>query len=58
MQRCYRIVIPKPIKILCLFVAVAECHFMICNFYEEFINMLVSEFVDPDKVCEFLTLCP
>lgn len=37
---------------------VAECHFMICTYYDDLINLAVSEFGDPDKVCNFLTLCP
>ena len=37
---------------------VEECHFMICTYYDVLIELVVSEILDPETACNFLTLCP
>ena len=36
----------------------AECHFMVCNYIDDIIDLIVDQYVQPEEVCLDIQLCP
>ena len=36
----------------------AECHFMVCNYIDEILEMIVNQYANPEEVCTAIGFCP